>query len=151
MGNKKIIAKNNNTTITLSGGLDILYTNVLKLVEPEIAEVLEKEVEALEREAKKNWPVRQPLSKSKRSVDKFDTGLVLSQKSIGSYITNYAQYASVIRSGSLDPSVNRTNQVISTPSGDLVWVELLWKPAKKSAQAVTRFLGNKFVKEMKRV
>ena len=112
--------------------------DVLPAFQREIAEEMEK----VEKNAKKNWLVRR--KNSKRSIDKFEIDVFISQGIVTGKITNFAPYAFLIKVGSRSRGTN-------VREGKKLATELLVKPVNKLGNTLSKKLANEMINIARKV
>jgi len=146
--------------ITVDGDQKEIINDLLKAAEPAIMAALKDQVEELENNAKKNWPVRQQRknrngsvkkdSQSLRSIDAFETEIrIIPPATIRASVTNTAPYAYAIRAGRKSESKNAQGQTISVKAGKRVSLELMWEPAKKGTKELLQTIGKETIRRLK--
>lgn len=137
------------------------FTGFLSKVAPQTLAILQDTVRELERDAQRDWPVRQPklIWEKKRvvgerpttqgSVNKFETGYtVTASNEFVAFVRNAAPYAWAIKMGV--ESVNKQGQDINLSLGARVANEVMFKPAKKQANRVAEALASDLTDGIKR-
>ena len=146
--------------ITVDGEQKEIINDLLKAAEPAIMAALKDQVEELEKEAKKNWPVRQLKrnrngsvkkdSQSQGSRDSFVTEIrIIPPATIRASVTNTAPYAYAIKAGRKSESKNAQGQTISVKAGKRVSLVLMWEPAKKSTKELLQTIGKETIRRLK--
>ena len=114
----------------------------LKKAHPIMIKTIKKEINAVEKEAKKNWPIRQEkYGESEGSRNKFVKGLKVSKTKVEGFIENRAQYAYAIKAG-------RESDTTVKP-GKRVADVLLVDPIKKAAKKASKEIGKKIIEQVK--
>jgi len=144
---RKFKAIKGNSTVTVEGPYRTMFEDTLRLAYPDIVKTLEGTVRKIKDEAVKEWPVRR--KNSKRSVDQFDIRFGLTNDGITVSLENNAPYAAGILAGKLKPSLNETGQVTTVRPAQLVWWQLLYKPAVNATDRLLNKLADELIKEMK--
>jgi hypothetical protein len=148
MGDRKFKAVSGPATVTLKGPLKDLYEDTLRRAFPDIVKTFETTLPRIKDDAKKEWPVRR--RKSQRSVDQFEIRLGLRSNGLVVQLDNDAPYAAGILSGKLRRSLNESGNDSAVPPGRLVWWHLLYRPAVRAADVVTKALAEELLAEMRK-
>ena len=98
---------------------------------------IEKAIDDVEKNAKKNWLIRR--KNSQRSIDQFEVDVYISQGIITGKITNYAPYAWMIKVGD-------KSKKTSVRAGKKLANELLVKPVNKLGTTLTKKLADEMIK-----
>ena len=115
----------------------------LEKAHPIMIKTIKKEINRVEKEAKKNWPIRQEkYGESKGSKEKFVKGLQVSKTAVEGFIENTAPYAYAIKSG-------RESNTTVRP-GKRVADALIIDPLKKAAKKAAKEIGDKIIQEVRR-
>lgn len=150
-------------SIEITGPQKELFEKALREVAPEVMKVIETEIDARVKEAKKDWLVRygKPVKTkrgtrivkqtSERSIDKFETGIrILSGGTkIEGYFKNTAPYAAAIVAA--DYSQKNNGQKTNLKKGQNLATETMWKPAQKNLDKLLKKLGKAYVDQQKKV
>lgn len=156
---RNIRVKSGNAHIEASPELNDLVNDLLNKALPETRQAIERALDEVLAQAKREWPIRttrptrkqlesgeafQPKvsSKSQRSIDKFETGLLLEGDAIKGYIRNNAQYAYAILAG---PYSFRSD----IPVGKRYATELIFKPMIKASDIVIESLARDLMRGIK--
>jgi hypothetical protein len=146
--------------IEINTDLQEFYTGFLDKVAPNARKILEDTLIKIESDAKKDWPVRQPIIKkdkkgnvtfsrrvSKGSWKKFERGFrILSDGSFEAYLSNRAAYSWAIMFGV--ESENNQGKHIIQPQGKRVSNELMIKPQKKATNKIVQALADDLMRRI---
>jgi len=146
--------------IEIDTDLQDFYTGFLDKVAPNARKILTDEMEKIEREAKKDWPVRKPqIRKDKegnvvfyREVTKgswkmFERGFrITANGDFEAYLVNRAPYSWAIKFG-VDSENNRGQDIIQ-PQGKRVAQELMIKPQKKASRKIVKALADDLIRRI---
>ncbi len=146
--------------IEIDTDLQDFYTGFLDKVAPNARKILTDEMEKIEREAKKDWPVRKPqIRKDKegnvvfyREVTKgswkmFERGFrITANGDFEAYLVNRAPYSWAIKFG-VDSENNRGQDIIQ-PQGKRVAQELMIKPQKKASRKIVKALADDLMRRI---
>jgi len=150
--------RSNRASIEIDQNLQQFYTGFLDTVAPNLKREIESSLEKIEREAKKNWPVRQPITRtsgsttviretSKGSWKKFERGFRIVQGGFfEGYLRNNAPYAWAIKFGK--NSKNNSGANIQYRTGIRVSEELMIKPQRTDADRVVKALADDLVRRL---
>ena len=154
--------------LTINNPLDDSIRRILRKAAPSSAYVFNQILKEIEEEAKKNWPVRQPVKpvrdksgnikivqkgknkgkprirtqKSKRSIDKFKLGQRIEGGKVVVFLENSAQYAYAIRMG-IDTKGEGGRELFIVLKKRIALELLIWplrRNAKHAVEALTRDL-----------
>ena len=123
------------TTTTIKNEFDDFLKNFAFDIMPAFEKDILNGVREIHDNAKKNWLVRS--KNSRRSIDKFEFSVLISQGIISGVVRNNAPYAWAIRVG------RKSNSPI--PAGQRLATILLERPLKKLATQLTKQLANQIV------
>jgi hypothetical protein len=146
--------------IEIDTDLQDFYTGFLDKVAPNARKILTDEMEKIERDAKKDWPVRKPqIRKDKdgnvvfyREVTKgswkmFERGFrITANGDFEAYLVNRAPYSWAIKFG-VDSENNRGQDIIQ-PQGKRVADELMIKPQKKASNKIVKALADDLMRRI---
>jgi hypothetical protein len=146
--------------IEIDTDLQDFYTGFLDKVAPNARKILTDEMEKIEREAKKDWPVRKPqIRKDKegnvvfyREVTKgswkmFERGFrITANGDFEAYLVNRAPYSWAIKFG-VDSENNRGQDIIQ-PQGKRVAQELMIKPQRKASRKIVKALADDLMRRI---
>jgi hypothetical protein len=146
--------------IEIDTDLQDFYTGFLDKVAPNARKILTDEMEKIERDAKKDWPVRKPqIRKDKdgnvvfyREVTKgswkmFERGFrITANGDFEAYLVNRAPYSWAIKFG-VDSENNRGQDIIQ-PQGKRVADELMVKPQKKASNKIVKALADDLIRRI---
>jgi len=146
--------------IEIDTDLQDFYTGFLDKVAPNARKILTDEMEKIERDAKKDWPVRKPqIRKDKegnvvfyREVTKgswkmFERGFrITANGDFEAYLVNRAPYSWAIKFG-VDSENNRGQDIIQ-PQGKRVADELMVKPQKKASNKIVKALADDLMRRI---
>jgi len=149
-----------NATVTVQEDMTEMFMGFLKLVAPGAEAIMDAELKRIEKEAKQDWPKRQPIIRrnkegdvtstfkvSKGSYKKFKRGIkVDANGKVIVFLKNTAPYSYVIKYG-VD-SENWRSQDIIRPQGKRVADETLVKPHRKTANKVVKALADDLMKKV---
>ena len=114
----------------------------LKKAHPIMIKTIKKEIKEVEKEAKKNWPIRQEkYGASQGSRNKFVTGLQVTKDKVVGFVENRAEYAYVIMAG------RESNTTVK--AGKRVADALMVEPIKKAAKTASKEIADKIIQEVK--
>ena len=103
---------------------------------------IKKEIKEVEKEAQKNWPIRQEkYGVSQGSRNKFVTGFHVTKDTVEGFVENRAEYAYAIKSG------RDSNTTVR--QGKRVADALIVNPMKKAATKAAKEIGDKIIQEVK--
>lgn len=157
--------------LTINNPLDDSIRRILRKAAPSSAFVFNQILKEIEEEAKKSWPVRQPVKpvrdssgnikivqkgknkgkprirtqKSKRSIDKFKLGQRIEGGKVVVFLENNAQYAYAIRMG-MDTKGEGGREVFLA-LGKRFATETLFKPLRKGTRKAVDALTRDLLKE----
>ena len=157
------------SSIEITGPQKELFEKALKEVAGTTIKVIEDEVDARVKFAKENWLVRYGKraegwywtnlantesfllpATSKRSVDKFTTGIRILKggRSIEGFFRNNAPYAYVIKAA----KYSKTSKGTATryEEGSLIGEETMWKPVKKNVNKLVKKLADAYMKDQQK-
>jgi len=146
--------------IEIDTDLQDFYTGFLDKVAPNARKILTDEMEKIERDAEKDWPVRKPqIRKDKegnvvfyREVTKgswkmFERGFrITANGDFEAYLVNRAPYSWAIKFG-VDSENNRGQDIIQ-PQGKRVADELMVKPQKKASNKIVKALADDLMRRI---
>lgn len=151
-------------SIEISGTQRDLIESALRETAPLTMYILEGEIDSRVEYAKKHWIVRGDRQvetpdgrvrtikqESKRSIDKFETGIRILRggTQIEAFFRNDAPYAYSMKAASY--SVREDGSPSTVPEGKLVAQRTMWFPAAHSVDKVIKKLADAYVKEQKKV
>jgi hypothetical protein len=128
--------KTGSATIKVDESLDMMVEKAIRNTLPTFRAEIEKEMKALEAEAKNQWLVREKNSRG--SKNKFKVEIVSSQGKIIGRVINTAEYAWAIKVG------KKSNSRLS--AGVRLADSVLWKPMKKTSDKLTKALIDDLMK-----
>lgn len=154
------IYKTGNATVKITEDMEEMFLGFLKTVAPNASKIMEDTLQEIEREAKKDWPKRQPIIRrdsqgditffretSKKSFQMFRRGIrVTARGDIEVYLKNTAPYSWAIKFG--EDSRNKDGKQIIQPQGRRVATELMVKPLNKSTRKVVKALAEDLMKRI---
>jgi len=146
--------------IEIDTDLQEFYTGFLDKVAPNARKILTDEMEKIERDAKKDWPVRKPQIRkdkegnvvfyrevSKGSWKMFERGFrITANGDFEAYLTNRAPYSWAIKFG-VDSENNRRQDIIQ-PQGKRVAQELMIKPQRKASRKIVKALADDLMRRI---
>ena len=146
--------------IEIDTDLQDFYTGFLDKVAPNARKILTDEMEKIEREAKKDWPVRKPQIRkdregnvvfyrevSKGSWKMFERGFrITANGDFEAYLVNRAPYSWAIKFG-VDSENNRGQDIIQ-PQGKRVAQELMIKPQRKASRKIVKALADDLMRRI---
>lgn len=146
--------------IEIDTDLQEFYLGFLDKVAPNARKILEDTLAKIESDAKKDWPVRQPIIKkdrkgnttfsrrlSKGSWKMFERGFrILPDGSFEAYLSNRAPYSWAIKFGG--DSENNQGQHIIQPQGKRVSNELMIKPQNKASNKIVKALADDLMRRI---
>jgi hypothetical protein len=152
--------KSNRATIETDTNLQDFYTGFLDTVAPNLRRILDTTLKGIEKEAQKNWPVRQPIIRTdetgkvvfskkttKGSWKMFERGFrIVEGGNIEAYLRNGAPYSWAIKFG--ENSQNNRKQQIIMPVGKRAATELMIKPQEKETDKVVKALADDLMKRL---
>ena len=160
---KRIRYGKGKASIEIKGPQRELFEQALKEIAGETLKVLENEIDNRVKHAKENWIVRygKPITnksgktfirkeKSKRSIDKFSSGIRILQggKAIEGFFRNGAPYAYAIKPA--DYSRRANGSPSSVQEGKRLADETMWKPAKKNVNKLVQKLADAYIADQKK-
>ena len=146
--------------IEIDTDLQDFYTGFLDKVAPNARKILTDEMEKIERDAKKDWPVRKPQIRkdkegnvvfyrevSKGSWKMFERGFrITANGDFEAYLVNRAPYSWAIKFG-VDSENNRGQDIIQ-PQGKRVAQELMIKPQRKASRKIVKALADDLMRRI---
>jgi hypothetical protein len=146
--------------IEIDTDLQEFYTGFLDKVAPNARKILTDEMEKIERDAKKDWPVRKPQIRkdregnvvfyrevSKGSWKMFERGFrITANGDFEAYLVNRAPYSWAIKFG-VDSENNRGQDIIQ-PQGKRVAQELMIKPQRKASRKIVKALADDLMRRI---
>ena len=149
-----------NAGVSIDTDLQEFFTGFIDKVAPNARSIIDETLEKIEREAKKDWPVRQPEIKtdsngkiiffkktSKNSWKKFERGYrITPDGGFEGYLRNTARYSWAIKFGA-DPQNHQGREIIQ-PTGKRVAQELMVKPQNKEAKKVISALADDLMRRI---
>jgi hypothetical protein len=146
--------------VTIDTDLQEFYTGFLDKVAPNARKILEDTMQTIEKDARRDWPVRKPQIRrdsegnvvffkktSKGSWKLFERGFrILGDGSFEAYLSNRAPYSWAIKFG-VDSENNRGQDIIQ-PQGKRVANELMVKPQKKASNKVVKALADDLMRRL---
>jgi len=149
MSARRFTSIQGNSRVTLEGPYKDLFQDMLRKAYPDIIRTLEGTVTKIKNDAQEEWPVRR--RNSRRSVDAFEIRFGLTNDGITVSLENDAPYAAGILAGKLRPSLNRDGVEANLKANQLVWWQLLYRPALRATDKVVNALANDLLNEVKKV
>lgn len=149
-----------NATVQVDQDMESMFMGFLHTVAPNAGKIMEEELAKIEKEAIRDWPKRKPIIKRDRegniieskktsleSYKKFKRGIKIdSNGKFVVFLKNTAPYSYMIKYG--ESSRNYRTQHIVQPQGRRVANETLIKPHRKTANNVTKALGEDLMKRI---
>ncbi len=151
-------------SIEITGTQRDLIESALQDTAPLTLFILESEIDNRVDYAKKHWLVRGDRvvenpngttriikQESKRSIDKFTTGIrvIRGGTQIEGFFRNDAQYAYSMRAAKYSKRADGSPSTV--PEGKLVAQRTMWFPAAQSVDKVIKKLADAYIKEQKKV
>jgi hypothetical protein len=150
--------KKGNASVTLDQDMSKFFLGLLKKAAPSAEKIMTETLEKIERDAKAQWPKRQPVKRfnkktgrvyfedrSNNSWRMFERGIRIDARgNIVVFLKNTAPYSWVIKYGK-DPK-NKEGKALIEPQGRRVARELLVKPMRKSTRKVVTALSKELFK-----
>jgi hypothetical protein len=164
MANRRLRYGKGKGSIEITGTQKELLEQGIRDVAPLTLHIIESELDNRVEYAKKHWivrgdrPVESPSGKrrvikqkSKRSIDKFETGIriISGGNQIEGFFSNVAPYAYKIRAASYSKREDGSDSTV--PEGKLVAQRTMWFPAASSVDKLVSKLADAFIKEQKKV
>ena len=145
MGFKSVRYGYGRGSIELTGDMRGFFLGAARAAASSMVDNFEEITTELERNAQKDWPVRQKrYGRSENSRDKFKTGLrIIPPNKIQAFVSNYSPYAWAIF------SAVETRSDTTVKPGKKVADVLLWAPAKKQTEKLIESIAAEFVKKAK--
>ena len=152
--------KQGNASIEFSESMDTFFLGFLRKVMPSAEKIMDEVLTEIEKEAKKDWPRRQPIIRkdrdgkivfykevSKESFSKFQRGIRITPRGeVEVYLRNTAPYSWAIKFG--EDSKNKDGRDIIQPQGKKAANELMVKPLRKESNKVVKALADDFMKQV---
>jgi len=149
-----------NATISIDTDLQELYTGFFAKVAPNAKKIIDGTLEEIERQAKKDWPVRKPQVRrdrdgkvlffrktSRGSYKRFERGYrINADGSFEGYLRNNAPYAWAIKYG-IDSEDAQGRDIIQ-PTGKRVSQITMISPQRKAARKVVQALADDLMKRI---
>ena len=123
-----------NAAIEIDGDMKRIIEQAIRSADRATIDLLEEETKRLASSAKGAWPVK--AKNSRRSIDKFQTGLQIKPKEIVAFVSNTAPYSWAIKAG--------PNSTLARGKRVAQW--LLWSPARKGAAKLVAKMAEKTLK-----
>lgn len=119
-------------SIEVKGDLKKTILKALRNSNRILLDAMEEELTKIEKNAVKNWPVRQKkYGKSKDSRSKFTKGFrILPPTTVEAFIRNSAEYAYAIRAGK--------SSTTNVKEGERVAVKLVFDPTEEAAERILK-------------
>lgn len=152
--------KQGNASIEFSESMDSFFLGFLRKVMPSAEKIMDEVLTEIEKEAKQDWPRRQPIIRkdrdgkivfykevSKESFSKFQRGIRITPRGeVEVYLRNTAPYSWAIKFG--EDSKNKDGRDIIQPQGKKAANELMVKPLRKESNKVVKALADDFMKQV---
>ncbi len=149
-----------NAGVEFSGDMTDFFLGAIKKILPNAEKIMTESLEQIEKEAKAEWPKRQPrrvynpktrqwrtLNESKESYKRFERGIRIDPDGgVVVFLKNTAPYSFAIKFG-VD-SKNKDGRPILQPQGKRAGQELLVKPLRKSSRKVIKALSQDLSKRL---
>jgi len=146
--------------VVIDTDLQQFYTGFIDKVAPNARAIIDGTLEQIEREAIRDWPVRQPEIRTdkdgkivffkrttKESWKKFERGYrITPDGGFEGYLRNTAPYSWAIKFG-IDSENNQGKDIIQ-PTGRRVATELMVKPQKKASKKVISALADDLMRRI---
>jgi hypothetical protein len=156
---KNVKVRVGNATVEASPELNNLVNDLLEKALPETRRAIDHAIDQVLSDARRDWPIRttrptrqqleggesfQPeiSPQSKRSIDRFESGVIIEGENILGYVANTAPYAWAIRAGRYS--------LTDVDVGKRVANELMFKPIKKQGDIVAEALAKDLMRGVKR-
>lgn len=151
-------------SIEITGPQRELFENALHETAPLTMFILESEIDNRVEYAKKHWIVRGDRvvespdgrvrtikQESKRSIDKFETGIRILRggTQIEAFFSNMAPYAYSMKAASYSKREDGSKSTV--PEGQLVAQRTMWFPAQQNVDKLVKKLADAYIKEQKKV
>ena len=130
-------------SLEITGDLKRLIFKALQSSDDIMFDIIKEELDAIEANAKANWPVRQEqFGKSKNSRSRFKKGIrLIPPNEVEGFIRNTAPYAYAIKTGSGSSG--------NVEEGKRPAEELVFKPAEKAAQKIAQKIADDLMAKLR--
>tara|TARA_R100000664_G_C2700508_1_gene101021 strand:- start:16 stop:441 length:426 start_codon:yes stop_codon:yes gene_type:complete len=129
------------SSVEIEGPLKETIFKAMRAASSEIIDAIDKTVDDVEADAKKDWPVRQKrFGKSKDSKSKITGGVrLIPPNTIEGFVGNSAPYAWAIKAGRESDT--------SVQAGERVADALIWSPMRQKSDRLAVQIAEKIIKK----